>query len=679
MAEPVSRRDRFVWGALLVGACFAAYANGLTGTFTYDDKAIIRDNARIREPSRVAELFTTPYFGGPRGTGSNFRPVLLLSYAAQWWVHGKNALAIHVVNLMFHAAATIALGLLFLRIGVPPPASALAALFFALAPVHVEAVTSLVGRGETQTALFILLFLHVGLSFAAERRRRLVRVLAAALFFALAIFTKESAVVAPALLFLFLAFVEPGSFPRKLGAAFVKGWPIYAASSAILGGYVALRSWVLGGPFHAATTGIFEVENPLAPLPGGARAIHAALVLLHYIGRIVFPLHLSADESAWSIPVSAAHFSAPAVAAAALLCALLVLALARFPSGSHVAFGVLFFAVSFLVTANVLFPIGTIFGERIAYLPSAGILLAGAAVLADGAPSLAKLSRGRRLAAVAVALLFSARTVTRNAAWWSDLAIFANSVNVAPGSAKTHYNEGYILLEIGDLRGARSQYARAVAIYDGYWDAWAGKGRAEKELGRFDEAEASYRKSLLVNPIYENGFFGLGLVQEAERRLDAAAETYRRGLARIPDSLPLAYRLALLLSRSKSPGAGEAWRRALEIGPRSSAVHADRAAWLFDTGDLREAAREARRALRIDPNSATALRVLARRDEASGWRLGAALALEKACFVSRSAEDFRELADLAARCDGYRARFARVRPILEKRIPAASRRTGPAG
>ena len=162
MPGPPSRRDRAAWGLLLAAACFAAYANGLTGTFTYDDKAIVRDNLRIRAPDRISELFTTQYFGGPRGTGTNYRPVLLLSYAAQWWIHGKEAMAFHVVNLLLHIAATLLLGSLFLAAGFGAPETALASLLFALHPIHVEAVTSLVGRGETLAAVLTLAFLHVG-------------------------------------------------------------------------------------------------------------------------------------------------------------------------------------------------------------------------------------------------------------------------------------------------------------------------------------------------------------------------------------------------------------------------------------------------------------------------------------------------------------------------------------
>ena len=94
---------------VLVAACVVAYANGLTGDFTYDDKAIVRDNARLSEPDRVGSIFTTPYFGGPKGQGTGYRPVLLLSYAVQWWIHGREAVGFHVVNVALHVLVTLLL------------------------------------------------------------------------------------------------------------------------------------------------------------------------------------------------------------------------------------------------------------------------------------------------------------------------------------------------------------------------------------------------------------------------------------------------------------------------------------------------------------------------------------------------------------------------------------------
>ncbi|MDQ6894737.1 MAG: tetratricopeptide repeat protein, partial [Acidobacteriota bacterium] len=518
MPGPPSRRDRAAWGLLLAAACFAAYANGLTGTFTYDDKAIVRDNLRIRAPDRISELFTTQYFGGPRGTGTNYRPVLLLSYAAEWWIHGRDAVAFHLLNLLLHVAATLLLGSLFLAAGFGAPETALASLLFALHPVHVEAVTSLVGRGETLTAVLVLAFLHAGIGSGAGGRGRALRLAGAVLLYGLALLTKESAAMAPALLFLVLLHREPGEFRARFSRALGKTAVVGAASLPVLAGYFAARSWVLGGLFHSPTTGIFVVENPLAPLAPVPRVLNACLVLLRYLGRIVFPLHLSADESAWSIPV-AGKGSLAAIAGAVLLAGILALAVARVPSRSPLAFGTLFFAIAFLPTSNVFVAFGTIFGERIAYLPSAGICLVLGSLLAGGAARFEELSPGRKRLAAIVTLFFALRTVTRNAVWWTDSSLFSNSVRVSPASAKTHYNHAYILAEHGRREEALAEYRRAVAIYDGYWDAWAGKGRMERELGRLDRAEASYRKALRTLPTYENGFFGLGMVLESKGRL----------------------------------------------------------------------------------------------------------------------------------------------------------------
>ena len=72
--------------------------------------------------------------------------------------------------------------------------------------------------------------------------------------------------------------------------------------------------------------------------------------------------------------------------------------------------------------------------------------------------------------------------------------------------------------------------------------------------------------------------------------VDAGAEeAYRRGLERVPDSLPLAYRLAQLESRTKRPTAEAQWQRALRLGAHSAVVHADHARWLMGEGRSDEA------------------------------------------------------------------------------------------
>ena len=654
---PVSTKDKLGWAALLVAATIVAYVNGVGGAFTYDDKAVIRDDPRIRTPAGLSEIVRTPYFGGPRGSGSAYRPALLVSYAAQWWIHGADPRGFHAGNIAFHAGAVLLLAWMLLRIGVSPPASFAAALLFAVAPIHVEAVTSLVGRGETQAALFVLADLHFGLSVCDRRRRWPVSLFAALLCYALALLTKESAAVAPALTGLLLVFMAEGTLRRRLSTALRRGWLLFAGSAVVLAFYLLQRAWVLGGLLRAPGSGIFEAENALAPLRWTARAANASLILWRYVGRSVFPAHLSADESAWSIRVLPLRSPLP-VFATLLLASTTLLAWKRMRESSRLALGLLLFVVAFLPTANLLFPIGTIFAERIAYLPSAGIcLILGVLLVGRGAAVFTDVSRSRRLAVAGVALLFGARTVARIAIWWSDESLFANSLATAPASAKAEYNFAYISSVDRDFAAARAHYQGAVEIYPGYWDAWAGKGRVERELGLLPQAERSYKKSIEVNAGYENGYFGLGLVREAMGRPREALASYREGFAHAPRSLPLAYRWALVSGKLALPEAASDWKRALGLGSGSAEVRTEYARWLRQGGNDRESVLQAREALRHDPGYLPALRLLAERGERDGLVLSEALALEQSYRLTHSEKDFAELRRIARTYPPYGERW----------------------
>ena len=453
----IAPRRRLAAALLLSGACLLSYANGLTGAFAYDDKAIVRDNFRIRAPERVLDLFTTQYFGGRPGTGTAYRPVLLLSYALQWWAHGGDVVPYHAVNVLLHLAATLLLATLFLRIGLPPPTAFAGALLFAVLPVHVEAVTSIVGRGETLSAALLAAGLLLALRAAERGKGRVLRTGAALLLYGLACLTKESAAVGPALLVLLLAFRSEGPLVRRLAAALRAGLPFLVGASVVLWGVFRLRAAVLGGAFRAAATGIFELENPLAPMRAGPRAANACAILLRYLGRMALPLRLSADESAWSIgrlaPRDALFWAAPA-----LVVALAAASLARLRGRSPSALGFLFLGVAFLPTANLLFATGTIFGERLAYLPSAGFCVIAGSWIAGGGETLP----ARRAALLAaVALLLAARTIVRNPVWTSDESLFTNLVRVSPRSAKAHYDFAYMSAENGRPRLALEHYTRA--------------------------------------------------------------------------------------------------------------------------------------------------------------------------------------------------------------------------
>lgn len=626
-------RDR---AGLLLAACLLTFANALSGAFTYDDKAAVRDNLLIRAPESAGQLFRTSYFGWPRGVGVNYRPILMLSYAAQWWIHGGRVEAYHAVNVLLHAAVTLAFWLLLRRLRLGDAAAFGAALLFAVHPVHVEAVASIVGRGETLTALFVLGYLLLGLS-AARGNRQALSVAGALVCYALGCLTKESAVVAPALAFLVL-LAAPEAEARlsaRIRFAFSRGLWLYAGSAAVLVGVLYLRRSVLGAAVSGGGSGIYELENPLAPLPALARAWNAALILARYAGRIVFPLELTADESAWSLPLATGR-SPAALAGIGLLALAAILSLARFSRKIPVAFGLLFFGLAFLPASNLLFPIGTLFAERLAYLPSAGLCLVLGAALAAGAETFPQWTARRRAALAALALVFAARAAVRNTVWRSDQALFENSIRTSPSSAKAWYNDALIAVDRGDARRGLDHARRATEIYANYWDAFAVKGHAERDLNLLAESEASYEKSVELNDAYENGWYGLGITREARGDTAGAEEAFASGLGEVETSFPLAYHLARIRTALGAASAGEDWVRAVGLSPGAISARLGYAGWLLARGREADARRQWREALRRDPANLEALKGLADSNARLHFGLGERLARAKIARLSVS-------------------------------------------
>jgi hypothetical protein len=131
----------------------------------------------------------------------------------------------------------------------------------------------------------------------------------------------------------------------------------------------------------------------------------------------------------------------------------------------------------------------------------------------------------------------------------------------------------------------------------------------ERELGDLAASEAAYAESLRLAPFAENGYFGVGMAKEGLGDLAGAERAYRDGLRGHPQSLPLAFRLALVLSAEGRPGAVHAFHRALAIEPGSLPARTAYAEWLAKADRLEEARAQIAEVLRRSPRYEPALKL----------------------------------------------------------------------
>jgi hypothetical protein len=449
MPADVTGRDRVrrAAAALAVTVAVLVYANAPANGFALDDGGVIVRNPLVTTPATAWRSFMMPYWPTSFG-GGQYRPLGTLTFALDWSLSGGDAAWFHVMNVAWHAAATLLFAVLAAEL-LAPVAAGIAALLFAVHPVHVEAVSNVVGRLEPLAATFVLgaLLLHRRSNAGAPA------------LFALALLSKESAVV-----FVALALANDLVLERGWRTALRERRWLYAAYAGVAIAYVAALLVVFHDqPFRTPA-------RALAGLTPGERLALVLRVVPHYARLLVAPMQLSGSYAPNVISVAPGLSVESAVGLVTVASFAAVVSLVawrrRWPP---MAFALIWIPIAIAPVANVLFSSGVVLAERTLYLASAGWCLAAGAVAERFL-----VSRWRMVAAAtaSVVLAFGVRTWTRTPVWRDDRTYLLGLLADHPESYEGHFALGRVLeganvLEQADreLATARQLYPRDAAVF----------------------------------------------------------------------------------------------------------------------------------------------------------------------------------------------------------------------
>lgn len=511
-------------GALVTCVAIVVYLGSLGHGFPFDDTIQVLRNERIRRLAEIPSILTNPTW-----PGYVYRPLPTLTYALTHALFGLAPWAYHLTNVVLHGLVTLLVFVGLVRL-FDLRLAFVAALLFAVHPVHVEAVASIANRTELLAALLggVALLLLVARSGPAEARpgRTALRLIAAGASFFLALLAKESAIVLFLLLPLCLAarrrdgLRSRADVPRLSREAVV---PL-AVLGVATGLYFAVRQWVLGGTLLARDA-ISVVDNPLIELPGLERMARAWALLGRYVALVLLPMPLGADYSLGSSGLAADPFSPETLLFVVLATGLAVLTVVAFLRGERAIafFGAWFFA-SFAVTSNLVFPIGTIFADRLAYVPSLGVLgLVALLLVRVPVPAL------RAALCTLLVGVLAARAIEYDALWRDSATLFRHEVATSP-SGKAHCIYGEALSDAGALAASRAHFEEALRIYP--LDAHAQFGLALLSIkeGRREEGVAWLDRALTSDPRHVPSLLLLGRLTLKEGRVDDAGRLFVRAL-----------------------------------------------------------------------------------------------------------------------------------------------------
>jgi tetratricopeptide (TPR) repeat protein len=540
-----------------------AFSNSFSTGFALDNHLLLSDTRIQAATSSNIALIVGHTYWWPNGESGLYRPLTTLSYLLNYAILGNtnHPAGYHWINLSLHITNVLLLYALLVRLIGALRMAFFIALLWAVHPVLTESVTNIVGRADLLAALAVLsgffLYLKSAETTGARRAASLGGLAVATVF---GVFSKESAVVLPAVIVIYE--LACGKRWRRMLAGCV-------ATLVPIGIMLWQRGVVLASSLPAEYP---FLDNPIAGAGFWVGRLTAVKVLARYLGLALWPVRLSSDYSYSEIPLVRGSLGDwvcwLAVAGALVLTAILW-------KRSRLAFFLAGFAfLNLLPASNLLFPIGTIMAERLLYLPLAGLV--AAAVLAIDTRS-----RAFPIGVAVIATGFAVRTWMRNSDWTDDKTMAMATVQTSPGSFKVHQLLAATLLSEREIDRAVAEADRSVAILAPLPDAlnsprtWNLAAMCHRAKGEYDETVRLASRAIAIDAASR---------AEYDRRHGIKSP--------VPASSADGYRTlaSAYLHLGKAPEAQAAGLQAQAIDPANSDAYEEIAGAYFAQGKGEEAA-----------------------------------------------------------------------------------------
>ncbi len=439
-------------------------------TYIYDDLLLILHDPRVRE-LRWGEAWTGPYM--PGAPDNLYRPLVTSSFLLQWWIHGDNPLGFRIVNVLAHAGV-VSLVFVVARRLVGSAGAWLAALLFAVHPIHTEVLGSVAFRTESFAALAIL-----GAMAVAMQEMTAGRIVAIGLLLTAGLLSKEqSLAIGPLVLLTGWACHEKALTPQqRRQVGILVGLMLW-----ITAGYLIIRESL--HPLMWDRSWVEWTFNAILITEGWDRVFFPIKLLGRYLLLMVWPVGLTIDYGGITIAPQT-EWNQPYIWAGLIGIGVYVGLLIHWMRTRRWGLVVCLagMAMTYFLVSNAVLIIVTHFNERLFYMPSAFVLMIIGWALGQYRKGLAI----GLLACVPLAALTFAYTLH-----WGDRAdLYAHNLAHTPGSIR-------LRLLLAREYQRRSQLDQAAIVLDEgveripqSWELWMLS--AEIEALRGNEALALER------------------------------------------------------------------------------------------------------------------------------------------------------------------------------------------
>ena len=525
---------------LLTVLTLVTFGNCLPNGFVGDDEFLFIKNPFFHSWNNFPKLFTSQYNADQDAIFNDdteninsgsvaYRPALSVTFFLDYSLWKDKAFGYHLHNVMLHLINTILVYWLMFLVLNAPVAALIAAVLFCVHPLKSEAVASIGYRADSLATLFML----VSFIFYVSPKWAGWKVKACSwLFFFLALFTKESVVVYPAILFAYDWLIKKEKPDDLLRSA----WERY-------GGYVLILAFYLFVYFFVfPNTALHGVRD--LPADTVVRVLATLWILGHYLTLFVLPplvkqlppLYAPPIEIGWGIQTVCSLTIFVIFALSVLYCTK--------KAKTH-AFFLIWFLLAFIPVSNIIV-IANPMAYRFMYLPSIGLAGFFALIIISLGRRLILLSLKMRQAMLAgLAAVCMITTVFLNFNWQSNTMMALAMVKDFPEYPVGYMHAGMIYFNAGVKEKAVELLSRSIEL--GLDDP---RGLYLLALCSFDEPEVSkayFLRSVREYPSYAHAYTGLGRIHLMENEYKEALSYLNKSIQLSPNWKAYAYLIQLMV------------------------------------------------------------------------------------------------------------------------------------
>jgi hypothetical protein len=437
---------------VLTLAVFAAYINVYGNEFVFDDLYLIVQNKLLMSWSNLGKIFTTYIAADVNPAAHFYRPLQNVIYLFIYQVIGQKPFGFHLACVALHAANAALIYALGRKLNFNSVAAFIAALIWAVHPIHTEAVTSISSMADPLYTLFCLWGLIALLpDFTPQKFLRVTPI------FILALLSKETALILPLLVMICMFCASKQRLDTKF---YLRTWPL----------------WLIAGSYLFIRFGLTDMSLPPASTQTHAFIVYrehiqfriytALATQIAYLKMLLWPVGLHPDRD---FPIYIQPWFAPVIGGFAFVIASIgqiICGCGR--RGITLSWGLLWFFGAQIPQTGILFPTNAIIYEHWMYLPSIGPIMAIMQTLATMLQR--KSYEDFRLPAGVIALVIAAAlgtaTLRQNTVWHDPVALYTTIFKYGESSARGHVNLGTYYMDHGDLNNAMKQFETAIEISD---------------------------------------------------------------------------------------------------------------------------------------------------------------------------------------------------------------------